>query len=178
MAVVNPLDTQSHCTLMRRWIIICVALGGLLLIVTLITPGPPTTSTFVVVQFCGLTNSVSGTNALFSLSNGMKRDLGFAAANVQIRDSNGWPTHWTLTNGPAYEVPAGVTQIFVVSDPPAGDTYWRVPIIYARMDSRFATLLDEAKSWLGIPHLAKPFCTNTPEMHGLNTVLPVGPHSH
>jgi hypothetical protein len=160
---------------MRRWIIICAALGGALLIVTLVTPGRLTNSNLVVVHFCGLTNGVSGTDVLFSFSNGIKRDLGFAAGNVQIRDSNGWPTHWTLTNGPAYEVPAGATQLFVVSHPPAGDTYWRVPIIYARTPSRFASLLDNAKSWLGMPHVSKPFCTNTPEMHGLNTVLPVGP---
>jgi hypothetical protein len=154
-----------------------VELGGLLLIVTFVTPGRPTNSSLVVVQFCGLTNGVSGTNALFSLSNGMKRDLGFGAANVQIRDSNVWPTRLTL-DGPFYEVPAGATQIFVVSHPPTGDTYWRVPIVYARTGSRsrlFASLLDDAKSWLGMPHVAKPFCTNTPEMRGLNTVVPVGP---
>jgi hypothetical protein len=162
---------------MRRWIIICVALGGVLLIVTLVTPSRPN-SGFAVVQFCGLTNGVSGTDALFSFSNGIKRDLGFAAGNVQIRDSNGWPTDWILTNGPAYEVPAGATQLFVVSHPPTGDTYWRVPIIYARTPSRFGSLLDDAKCWVGMPNVSKPLCTNTPEMHGLNAGVPVGQTSH
>jgi len=154
---------------MRRWIIIGVALGSVLLIVTLVTPGRPN-SGFAVVRFCDLTNGVSGTDALFGFSNGIKRDLGFGAGNIQIRDSNGWPTNWIVINGPAYEVPAGATQIFVVSHPPTGDTFWRVPIIYARTESRFALLLD----WLGMPHVSKPFCTNTPEMHGLNAVVPVG----
>jgi len=122
----------------------------------------------VLVAFSGFTNGLLGEPmAQFTLSNGMKRDVGFGAANVQTRQPEGWPKGWILTNGPCYKVGPGKTQRFTVPLRNVESAVWRVPVVYA-VGGRLDSFMYEAKSWLGLPHVATPYCTNTPEMIGLS----------
>ena len=123
----------------------------------------------VSLAFLGFTNDASGaTMAQFTFSNGSLRHIGFGAANVQVRQANGWPQGWMLTNGPCYSVPPGMTQSFTVLLPNVEGAVWRVPIVYARVGTKLDSWIDQAKSVLGLPNVARPWYTNTLEMLGLS----------
>jgi hypothetical protein len=123
----------------------------------------------ISVAFSGFTNNAAGAAlAQFTFSNGYSRHIGFAAANVQIRQANGWPQSWILTNGPAYDVGPGTTQKFSVLLPDVEGAVWRVPIIYHKVGTKLDSWIYQAKSIAGWPHVSRPSSTNTAVMVGLS----------
>jgi hypothetical protein len=142
-------------------ILICTVLAGKIL--------PRRNQSSISVAFSGFTNNAAGAElAQFTFSNGSSRHIGFAAANVQIRQANGWPQTWTLTNGPAYDVGPGMTQRFAVPLLDVEGAVWRVPVIYDRVGTKLDSLVYQARSIVGWPHVSRPSSTNTAEMIGLS----------
>lgn len=130
----------------------------------------------ISVGFVGLTNDATGaTAALFQLTNGLGRDIGFAAGPIEMQGSEGWPkgsnhTIYVGTHlGPAYKVRAGQTQCFSVSLTNLNSTMvWRVPIVYAKIASPMDALVDSIKVVLKRPVGGVAWSTYTPPVLGLS----------
>jgi hypothetical protein len=141
-------------------VLICVVLPGTNLLHS--NPGS------ISIAFSGFTNDPAGAAlAEFTFSNGYSGRMGFAAANVQIRQADGWPKSWILTNGPDYDVRPGMIQKFSVLLPDVEGEVWRVPIIYDKVGTKLDSWIYQGKSIAGVPHVARPSSTNTAEMIGL-----------
>ncbi len=154
----------------RGWILLFACLAGILAGTVLAGKNlAGSNQGSVSVAFSGFTNNPAGAAvAQFTFSNGYSWHMGFAAAKVQVRQANGWPQSWILTNGPAYDVAPGMTQNFAVVLPDVEGAAWRVPIIYDKIGTKFDSWVYQAKSIVGLPHVSEPFSTNTAVMVGLS----------
>lgn len=129
----------------------------------------------ISMAFLGLTNDAFGAKeALFGITNGSTRDIGFSAGPIEIRGSDGWPNEsnhmgYLLTHlGPAYKVSSGEAQAFTVPVSNVEGAAWRVPIVYAKLGSQLDSWVDRVRVVLGRPVGGVAWETNTPEMIGLS----------
>lgn len=130
----------------------------------------------ISVGFLGVTNDITGApSALFQLTNGLGRDIGFAAGPIEVQGSKGWPkgsnhTIYVGTHlGPAYKVRAGQTQCFSVCLTNVNSIMeWRAPVVYAKIASPMDRLLDSIKVVLKRPVGGVAWWTYTPPLVGLS----------
>lgn len=164
----------------RRLVLLLICVGAMLacFLVGKITSAPAHAGGLGSIAFLGLTNDVFGAKGvLFQFTNGLTRDIGFAAGPIEVKSSGGWPhgsnhTVYVLTHlGPAYKVSSGGAQAFTVPVSNMEEATWKVPIVYARVGSRLDSWVDRVKAVLGRPVGGVAWGTNTPEMVGLSKVV-------
>ena len=85
------------------------------------------------VTFAGWTNGASGVRlAQFDVANSFGRRVQFGVGELQLRETNGWPSLSTLGAGTGdwLSIEAGSHLVFSVSAPALQEPTWRVPLIY------------------------------------------------
>jgi hypothetical protein len=111
---------------------IVVSSVGVCLISLIIVPSARTPTGGLSVTFAGLTNDASGTTlAQFNVANAFSRRVRFGVEEVQIRQTNGWPSTGRVADGADWlAVAAGANRVFSVPAPSLQGATWRVPIVY------------------------------------------------
>ncbi len=139
---------------------------------------PP--SSGLSVTCVGLTNSVSGRPLVqFDVANAYRRRVRFGVGDVQIRQTNRWPSSVRVSAN-WLSVAAGSHRVFSVPAPPVEGAAWRVPLIYQVEPPTFDRVRNQITDWAlfiarwrpgrtvalyrGIP----PLFINGPEMTGLS----------
>src|SRR3974390_1070699 len=73
-----------------------------------------------------MTNAAPGAAILaeFTFSNGCPRPMEFIVADLQVRQTTGWPLGWRLIHGPWHTVKPGGTEAFVIVLPDVDGSTW------------------------------------------------------
>jgi hypothetical protein len=119
----------------RRFAIVVSCVGVCLISLLILWAARPSARTptgGLSVTFAGLTNDASGATLVqFNVANSFSRRVRFGVEEVQIRQTNGWPSTGRVAGGADWlTVAAGANRVFSVPAPSLEGATWRVPLIY------------------------------------------------